>query len=179
MEFSIDNHPLSIIEANGTATELLSVHRLDIAVALRYSVVINVNQSAGSDYWRRAQMNTLCFEGDNPVLDQDVRALMTYTNSTNAPVNSTDWKDAPDAACVGLNASLLTSFFESKVPSALTLYAVAANFQIGDYALDRAYINGTSLVMSDVDSQPSRSRLPSGKHRLLKREGQLSLQSNQ
>jgi FtsP/CotA-like multicopper oxidase with cupredoxin domain len=149
-EFSIDNHPLSVIEADGTATEPLSIHRLDVAVAQRYSVVINANQSSASNYWMRAQLNTFCFGDDNPILDADARALITYTNSTTAPTNSVDWKDALDVECVGLNSSLLTPMFETEAPPATVMYAIAANFQIGDYALDRAYINGTSWVMSDV-----------------------------
>ncbi|OAL33415.1 hypothetical protein AYO20_07271 [Fonsecaea nubica] len=148
-EFSIDNHALSVIEADGIATEPLSVHRLDIAVAQRYSIVVNANQTAGSNYWIRAQMNTFCF-GTNPILDPNVMALITYTNSTDVPVNSTDWKDAMDVECVGLNSSLLTPLFESEAPPASIMYAIAANFQIGDYALDRAFINGTSWVMADV-----------------------------
>lgn len=149
-EFSIDNHALSVIEADGTATEPLSVHRLDIAVAQRYSVILNANQSSGSNYWMRAQMNTFCFGDSNPILDPNVMALVTYTNSTDGPTNSTDWLDAMDVECIGLNSSLLTPFFDSSAPAPTDLYAIAANFQIGAYALDRAFINGTSWVMADV-----------------------------
>ncbi len=149
-DFSIDNHTLSIIEADGTATEPLSVHRLELAVAQRYSVVIDANQSAASNYWMRAQMITFCFGGDNPILDADVRALITYTNTTTGPADSVDWQDALDAECVGLNSSLLTPFFETEAPPATVIYTLAANFQIGDYALDRAYINGTSWTISEV-----------------------------
>ncbi|KIX04862.1 uncharacterized protein Z518_05733 [Rhinocladiella mackenziei CBS 650.93] len=149
-EFSIDNHPLSIIEADGTAIEPLLVHRLEIGVAQRYSVVINANQSSATNYWMRAQMNEFCFGDDNPVLDPDVKALVTYTNSTDDPTNSTDWQDALDTQCVGLNASLLTPTFTSPAPPATTLYAVTSSFQIGAYAVDLAYINGTSWVMADV-----------------------------
>jgi FtsP/CotA-like multicopper oxidase with cupredoxin domain len=149
-EFSIDNHPLTVIEADGTATEELSVHRLDIAVAQRYSVIINANQSANSNYWMRAQMNTFCFGSDNPVLDADVKALITYKNNTADPTESVDWKDALDDLCVGLNSSLLTPLFASDAPAPTTMFSVAANFQIGAYALDRAYINGTSWTPAEV-----------------------------
>ncbi|KAK7903304.1 hypothetical protein LTR67_001322 [Exophiala xenobiotica] len=150
-EFSVDNHPLSIIEADGTVTELLPVHRLDIAVAQRYSVILTANQSSSSNYWMRAQMNTYCFADDNPVLDADVRALVTYTNSTDGPTKSVDWKDALDVTCIGLNASLLTPIFQSPAPPATTMYSIQSNFQIGDYALDRGYMNGTSWVMDPQD----------------------------
>lgn len=149
-EFSVDNHSLSVIEADGTATKPMSIHRLEIAVAQRYSVIVTANQSASSNYWMRAQMNTYCFGDDNPILDADVRALVTYTNSTVDPVNSVDWKEALDVVCVGLNSTLLAPFFESPAPPSTIMYVVSANFQIGDYALDRAFINGTSWVMADV-----------------------------
>ena len=149
-EFSIDNHPLTIIEADGTAVKPLSLHRLDIAVAQRYSVVIDANQSSSSNYWVRAQMSTFCFGEDNPVLNPNVHALITYTNSTSQPTQSIDWKDALDDACVGLNSSLLTPLFKTVAPPATTMYPIASNFQIGANALDRAFINGTSWTMSDV-----------------------------
>lgn len=147
-QFSIDNHLISIIEADGTATEPLSIHRLDIGVAQRYSVIMHANQSGSSNYWMRAQMNTHCFAADNSVLDPDVLALVTYTNSTADPTKSVDWKDALDVTCIGLNASLLTPTYKSPAPPATTFYAVTSNFQIGDYALDRGFINGTSWVMA-------------------------------
>jgi FtsP/CotA-like multicopper oxidase with cupredoxin domain len=147
-QFSVDNHPLSIIEADGTATKPLPVHRLEIAVAQRYSVIFSANQSDSSNYWMRAQMNTFCFGDDNPILDPDVKALVTYTNTTAAPTQSIDWKDALDVECIGLNSSLLAPFFPVDAPPASVFYALQANFQIGAYAIDRAYINGTSWTMS-------------------------------
>jgi len=149
-QFSVDNHTLTIIEADGTATDPLTVHRFEIAVAQRYSVVLAADQSV-SNYWVRAQMNTYCFAADNPVLDSDVRALLTYTNSTAGPTRSADWKEALDVTCVDLNSSLLTPTFPSPAPPATTIYAVTSSFQIGDYALDLAYMNGTSWVMDAED----------------------------
>jgi len=159
-EFSVDNHTLSVIEADGTVVEPVSVHRLEIAVAQRYSVILHANQTA-SNYWMRAQMITFCFTTDNPILDPDVRALITYSNSTSAPTLSSDWADALDVVCEDLNSTKLIPSVKSPAPPASTVYAVAFSFEIGDYALDRAFINGTSWVMSTV---PTLNQAVAGLH---------------
>ena len=146
-QFSVDNHTLAVIEADGTTVQPLSVHRLEIAVAQRYSVILNANQTA-TNYWMRAQMNTFCFAADNPVLNTDIQALLTYTNSTAGPTKSSDWSDELDLICQDLNSTELTPSVTEEAPAASTLYMVQFSFEIGDYALDRAYINGTSWTMS-------------------------------
>jgi FtsP/CotA-like multicopper oxidase with cupredoxin domain len=148
-DFSIDNHTLSVIEADGTVVQPINVHRLQVAVAQRYSVVLNANQTA-SNYWIRSQMDTFCFATDNPALDPDVRALLTYTNSTEGPTLSSDWLDAVDDLCEDFNATLLVPSVAEEAPPAQTLYAIQFSFEIGDYALDRAYVNGTSWIPADV-----------------------------
>lgn len=148
-QFSVDNHSLSVIEADGTVVHPISVHRLEIAVAQRYSVVLHANQTA-SNYWMRSQMNAFCFAVDNAVLDTDVRALLTYTNTTDPPTVSVDWADALDVECHDLNVTTLLPTAVSPAPPADTIYAVAFSFEIGGYQLDRAYINGSSWIMSNV-----------------------------
>ena len=98
----------------------INVHRLEIAVAQRYSVVLNANQSA-SNYWIRSQMNTFCFATDNSVLDPDVKALLTYTNSTEGPTLSSDWLDAVDDVCEDLNATLLVPSVTEAIGTTLSL----------------------------------------------------------
>jgi FtsP/CotA-like multicopper oxidase with cupredoxin domain len=127
----------------------LNVHRLEIAVAQRYSVILTANQSA-TNYWIRSQMNTYCFAIDNPVLDPDVRALLTYTNTTTAPTASSDWSDQLDLVCEDLNTTALIPTVSLPPPPASTVYAVTVGFDIGAYALDRAYINGTSWTAPTV-----------------------------
>jgi FtsP/CotA-like multicopper oxidase with cupredoxin domain len=143
-QISVDNHTLAVIEADGTLVSPLSVHRLEIATAQRYSVILHTNQSSSSNYWLRAQMNTACYAANNPVLDPDVMALITYTNSTTAPTNSVDWTDALDLYCQDLNSTLLTPITIEQAPPSDVLYEVSFSFQIGDNALDRGFINGSS-----------------------------------
>ena len=51
-EFSIDSHPLTVIEADGTSVEPYTVSSVDIGVAQRYSVLVTLNQTAGAYYIR-------------------------------------------------------------------------------------------------------------------------------
>jgi hypothetical protein len=85
-------------------------------------------------------MNTFCFAVDNPALDPDVNALLTYTNNTAGPTLSSDSSDAIDDVCEDLNAALLVQPVAEEAPQAQTLYALQFSCQIGDYALDRAYV---------------------------------------
>ena len=150
-EFSVDNHTLSVIEADATMVEPLEVHRLEIAVAERYSVILTADQKP-TNYWIRAEMNTFCFFTPNPVLNSDVRAILTYTDSETDPNDeeSVDWSDALDVLCQDLNSTLLSPSVQQNAPPADVFYAVQFAFEIGAYALDRAYINGTSWVVSEV-----------------------------
>ena len=131
--------------------EPLEVHRLEIAVAERYSVILTADQKP-TNYWIRAEMNTFCFFTPNPVLDSDVRAILTYTDSETDPNDeeSVDWSDALDVLCQDLNSTLLSPSVQQNAPPADVFYAVQFAFEIGAYALDRAYINGTSWVVSEV-----------------------------
>ncbi|KAH0590047.1 hypothetical protein H2248_000223 [Termitomyces sp. 'cryptogamus'] len=51
--FSIDQHQMTIIEADGQYTSPLTVDQLQIFAGQRYSVVVNANQDVGN-YWIRA-----------------------------------------------------------------------------------------------------------------------------
>jgi FtsP/CotA-like multicopper oxidase with cupredoxin domain len=56
-EFSIDNHTLTVIEADGVSVEPLNVSSINLAVAQRYSVLVTLDQPAGA-YWIRNVLAT-------------------------------------------------------------------------------------------------------------------------
>ena len=58
LRFSVDNHPLTIIEADGTLVEPYTVTGLTLIVAQRYSVLLTTNQTAGA-YWMRMNLTVL------------------------------------------------------------------------------------------------------------------------
>jgi FtsP/CotA-like multicopper oxidase with cupredoxin domain len=147
-QVSVDNHTLAVVEADGTVTAPLPIHRLEVAVAERYSVILNMNQTA-SNYWFRAEMNENCFAAENPVLNPDVRAILTYQNTTTQPGDtSVDWMDAYDNQCQDLNNTLLSPTEASQAPPADALYQLEFAFQIGANALSRGFINGTQWIPS-------------------------------
>ncbi|KAL1963717.1 hypothetical protein VTN77DRAFT_7921 [Rasamsonia byssochlamydoides] len=150
-QFSVDNHTLSVIEADSTMVEPLQVHQLAIAVAERYSVILTTDQKP-SNYWIRATLDTYCFAGQNPVLDAGVKAILSYTDSETLPTDqiSVEWSADPDVLCEDLNSTLLVPAVPQQAPPADVLYSLQFSFEIGAYALDRAYINGTSWVVSDI-----------------------------
>jgi FtsP/CotA-like multicopper oxidase with cupredoxin domain len=161
-QISIDNHALQVIEADGTIVDPLSVHRLEVAVAERYSVVLTANQSASTNYWLRAQMNTNCYAASNPVLDPLVFALVTYKNTTDEPTASADWADALDVICQDLNNTLLSPTEVQQAPPADALFEIAFSFGIGDYALSRALVNGTTWTPST--NNPTLQQAVTGLH---------------
>ncbi|KAG2056220.1 laccase T2 copper depleted [Suillus hirtellus] len=57
VQFSIDGHNLTVIEADGQLTEPLVVDQLQIFAAQRYSVVLEANQPV-DNYWIRALPST-------------------------------------------------------------------------------------------------------------------------
>ncbi|KAK1752643.1 multicopper like protein [Echria macrotheca] len=144
-EFSVDNHSLSVIEADGVLVHPQSVHRLPIHVAQRYSAVLTTNASHSTNYWLRAEMVTFCFTGTSPVLDPTTKAVISYSgNATILPSESSvDWSDPRLTICQDLDESKLVPAVEKSPPPATTLWRIDFSFGIGDHQLDRAKVNGT------------------------------------
>jgi len=159
-QVSIDNHTIQVIEADSTMVQPVTVNRLPIHIAQRYSILFHANQTA-TNYWFRAHMNDLCFSAENPILDTDVRALITYTNSTSDPTESVDWSSALDAACEDLSPSSLVPYDPLPAPQVDTTYTIEVSFQIGDFALDKAYVNSTTWV---PDNTPTLNQAVAGLH---------------
>lgn len=79
--FSIDHHPLTVIEADGTLLEPMNVAGVELAVAQRYSVVVQANATANADglYWMRSTMLTDMFTYNEPGQNTDIRGIIRYT----------------------------------------------------------------------------------------------------
>jgi FtsP/CotA-like multicopper oxidase with cupredoxin domain len=139
-----------------------TIQRLQIHVAQRYSVILTANQTA-TNYWIRAEMNTYCYSRPNPVLNPDVRGILSYTNTSSTPGSaSIDWSSALDLNCEDLNDTTLIPTVAETPPPPTNFYEIAVSFQIGDYALDRATINGTSWV--SMTENPTLNQAVAGLH---------------
>lgn len=159
-QIQIDEHDFAVTEVDGTdvyALDSQRFHRLNILPAQRYSIVVSTNVSTTWDsFWMRARMVTHCFGEDNPNMQDEVRAIVQYTQlslpsqsqSTRAPVNpptSRDWPEIIETECRDLNTSLLRPIaLGSPPPSADSILFLRANFEIGAWRLSRGFINQTS-----------------------------------
>lgn len=142
--FSVDNHTITVIEADATVVEPMETHRLSINIAQRYSVIVSADQPA-DNYFIRADMITTCFATTNPILDSLVLGVLSYTESTKAPA-STDWSPHEASVFSDLNSTALVPAVKISAPPADALYYFTVSFQIGAYALDRALFNETTWV---------------------------------
>lgn len=145
-QFSIDNHNLTVIEADGVDMQPVQVQRLPIHVAQRYSVLVHANQAV-DNYWVRALMNTNCFNTPNPALNPSIQAIIRYEGaaSTQAP-NSVDWSSSAwVAVCVDLTLDMLKPYTPVPVPAADVSYHIDISFQtISKDHVNMGYMNQTS-----------------------------------
>ncbi|KAI7832414.1 Cupredoxin [Gamsiella multidivaricata] len=153
-QFSIDNHTLSVIEADGVDMQPVIVQRIPIHVAQRYSVLVHANQSVGN-YWVRATMNTECFNAPNPALDEHIKAIIHYAGApTIQQADSVDWGASGwSPTCVDLSLEMLKPYFAQPAPNATVQIHIATSFQtVRSDHVNLGYVNGTSWtpLMNDT-----------------------------
>lgn len=77
IRFSLDYHPLTVIEADGTLVTPYVVTGVVVQVAQRYSVLIHTNQTEGNGtYWMRTELQTDMFTYDQPGQNTDIRGIV-------------------------------------------------------------------------------------------------------
>ncbi|KAJ6480929.1 Cu-oxidase-domain-containing protein [Mycena sanguinolenta] len=69
-KISIDNHTMSVIETDGTATQPMETNIVDILAGQRYSVVVTANQPIGN-YWINAVLG-----GGNPARNLNLNVTL-------------------------------------------------------------------------------------------------------
>nr|ALE66817.1 laccase A [Antrodiella faginea] len=87
--YSIDNHDLTVIEADGVSTQSLTVSSLTIFAGQRYSFILNANQPVGN-YWIRAQPNDAADVTFNGGINS---AILRYEGAPVAEPNTTAGPD--------------------------------------------------------------------------------------
>lgn len=148
--FSIDQHLLKLIEADGTNIEPLSVESLAISVSQRYSFIVNpqCQEENCTQFWMHARFNKFCFAVDNPDFDTDVKAIVSYDKDIKGLPESKGWGyNGGDVKCRDMDQSLLKTLNPqfpmnkngSRTPDILLNLDVA--FLIKGYQLDRGYFN--------------------------------------
>ncbi|KAK9464589.1 Cupredoxin [Lipomyces arxii] len=162
IDFSIDDHEMTLIEGDGTLIAPTMLHKIRVAVAQRYSILIKTNvlttDAPSEIFWMRAELNQFCFAETNPVLNPGVTAAVVYTNVTDsraasvmhsksATINtvSNSWDDvSANVRCRDLNNTSIEPMIAMSAPNATAFYRLDSSFQIKARALDLAYINGTT-----------------------------------
>ena len=87
--FSVDEHTMTVIEADGVLVEPMKVHRIPISPGQRYSVILHREPDAKMDrMWMRAEMSHECFQYTNPVMELESKAVVAYDGKT------ASWKDS-------------------------------------------------------------------------------------
>ena len=76
IRFSIDNHPLTVIEADGTLLQPYVVSGVTIAIAQRYSVLARTNATGNGTYWMRTTMQSDMFTYQVWGQNTDVRGIL-------------------------------------------------------------------------------------------------------
>lgn len=79
IRFSIDNHPLTVIEADGTLVQPYTVSGVILDVAQRYSVLIHTNSTQkDGTFWMRSTVQTDMFTYDQPGQNADIRGVIRW-----------------------------------------------------------------------------------------------------
>ena len=76
MRFSVDDHPLTIVEVDGTLVQPYTVAGLTLAVAQRYSVLLHTNVTGGGAFWMRGGVQSDMFTYDEPGQNLDIRGIV-------------------------------------------------------------------------------------------------------
>ncbi|XP_014555364.1 multicopper oxidase [Bipolaris victoriae FI3] len=157
----IDEHEVFVTEVDGTDVVPMGIHRLNISPAQRYSIILNPpKQELGKKgaYWIRARMVTHCFAYEEPELQEEVRAVLSYSPPLNtgdqqipAP-ESKEWPEIIDVECRDLNTSLLVPTIPIAAPPIdpdHTLY-LRSSFQTREWRLTRGYLNDSSFRINNT-----------------------------
>ncbi|PWZ01753.1 hypothetical protein BCV70DRAFT_157850 [Testicularia cyperi] len=152
---SIDQHPLTVIAADGTPVKQHSVHRIPLHNGQRHDAIVHFDQGhTGDSFLLRSSMMTACFAFVDPLLDPVANLTIQYTKPgqtvpQKAPVPN-DWKDAMGTECLDLDDSVLVPAVDTSVPvnqekDSLGIFTS----QFGNLALS----NGSTLGRFFVDSK--------------------------
>ncbi|KAI0092238.1 multicopper oxidase 2A [Irpex rosettiformis] len=148
IRFSIDYHPLTIIEVDGTFVKPYVVTGLTIAVAQRYSVLIHTNQTEGHGrYWMRTLLQSNMFTYVQPGQNVDIRGVLKYASGVknqSLPSAGAD-PGVPSRKDIGdMDTASLVPAVVSRPPNPTRPYYVNFDFEDNANGVNLAYINGTS-----------------------------------
>jgi FtsP/CotA-like multicopper oxidase with cupredoxin domain len=153
-QVSMDDHKLSITEADGTDIVPANETSLMISPAQRYSVVITADQKHADSFWLRARMVSHCWKLPNlpgPGADE-VKAIIQYaTPHKKSPMPVVELTTQPTnrdyaVQCKDMNTtSYVPASFEPPPVTADHSYYIRSNLEIGDWRLERGFFNTSTF----------------------------------
>ncbi|KAF9911434.1 hypothetical protein EC991_003690 [Linnemannia zychae] len=176
-KISVDEHELTVLEADGVDMVPVTVQRVPIHVAQRYSVLLVAShftttaedEVTGKSFWVRAEMNTNCFNVENPALNPSVKAILRYkarsgsafsgvdgtANSMRKNANKVSSQEIPDSKdwdesawsphCDDLKAEMLRPYFARDAPDADVQVVLEMSFMtISHDRVNKGYVNRTT-----------------------------------
>ncbi|TKA79112.1 hypothetical protein B0A55_02407 [Friedmanniomyces simplex] len=144
-QVQIDEHPVAVIEVDGTDVVPINYHRININPGQRYSVVVNTNVSGADAFWLRARMITRCFKERSDTLQPDVYGIIRYNTASDELPTSTDWEEKLELECRDMNTTELKPVHAIEAPAKVdAFFHFRTNFEIGDWRLSRGVIDSSS-----------------------------------
>lgn len=149
---SLDEHNMTMVEADGIDLVPVSESRLMIAPAQRYSVIVQANETKSSSFWLCARMMTHCY-GDNPANAteeaSEIKAIVRYMSPASSSAQLDTLITQLPTSTPGpqnliencLDMPNLTPLHQTPFPTtADTTYYLESNIAIGDWRLERGYL---------------------------------------
>ncbi|KIM76075.1 multicopper oxidase [Piloderma croceum F 1598] len=157
--FSVDNHTLDVIEADGTPISSFgAVNRVPIHNGAnarfsipKYSAVIDTTVgSAGDSYWMRAEIDTNCLAVIDSTLNTTAFAILRYGSTSTSDPTSSDWTDVLGDECVDFDDADLVPLVKKDAPSTANHRAAFdsafGSVEYDDVAYHRFLFNDTTYT---------------------------------
>ncbi|CAJ0628691.1 14923_t:CDS:2, partial [Entrophospora sp. SA101] len=157
--FSIDNHEMEVIEADGGYTNRNKIHRLPINVAQRYSVIVTANQPV-DNYIMRSEFQKKCMP-DAAASLPTIKAIVHYEGAPDGPEpKDNPWSDSL-TECVDLDHKTLQPLKEEKIPESTRKLELTIAFHKNTTGVVKAFLNESSYI-PDINF-PSLDKIFKGK----------------
>ncbi|CAL1710152.1 unnamed protein product [Somion occarium] len=150
--FSIDHHPMTVIEVDGVNTQSLTVDSIQIFAGQRYSFVMQANQPVGN-YWIRAKPNI----GNTTFLGGLNSAILRYLGAPDAEPTTVQTPSNTPLIESNLRPLVYTPVPGKAVPGGAD---IVKNLALG-FTAGRFTINGASFTPPTV---PVLLQILSGAH---------------
>lgn len=110
--FSIDNHPLHVVQADHTWTRKATFDRIFVDVAQRYSVIVEATSHPRSLAWMRADFEFAYYPAPAPLLPKSTFGIVRYEKASKTKEPTSIAKRKPKS--LGMNGELQLVPFNAK-----------------------------------------------------------------